>query len=188
MRGLIGELVSAQHQVTIVDMEAGLEHFSRSGGTLRYVDQLFIVAEPDHKALETARRTVVLAKDLGIPHIGVIGNKVRDEADKQDVRALCDAAGVDLAVLIPYDESVRQADRRGAALYDYDREAVTVHDLEGLADRLEKQFEMLPAEPVMAGQAASAPAPLMPQAAALEPVDMASLSDEEKRMCFPECN
>ena len=106
MRGLIGELVSAQHQVTIVDMEAGLEHFSRSGGTLRYVDQLFIVAEPDHKALETARRTVVLAKDLGIPHhpdvfhvqhevvrstSAALGSKVR--ALKEKVEQACGPCG-----------------------------------------------------------------------------------------------
>jgi len=99
VRGLIGELVSAHHQVTIVDMEAGLEHFSRSGGTLRFVDQLLIVAEPDHKALETARRTVMLAKDLGIARIGLIGNKLRDEADEQEVRALCQTAGIELYTL-----------------------------------------------------------------------------------------
>ena len=183
MRGLIGELVSAAHQVTIVDMEAGLEHFSRSGGTLRFVDQLLIVAEPDHKALETARRTVVLAKDLGIARIGLIGNKLRDEADEQYVQALCQTAGIELAAAIPYDESVRQADRRAVALYDYDRESVTVRALEALAGRLEKQFALLPAEAhALAPQAAAAQTPMA------EPKNMADMTPEEKRKCFPECN
>ena len=182
MRGLIGELVSAAHQVTIVDMEAGLEHFSRSGGTLRFVDQLLIVAEPDHKALETARRTVMLAKDLGIARIGLIGNKLHDEADEQDVRALCQMANIELLAAIPYDESVRQADRRGASLYDYDPSSVTVRMLETLAQRLEKQFELLPAKTPAPVPQGAGPAP------ASEPKDMANMTDEEKRKCFPECN
>ena len=45
MRGLLGELLSSQTDVTVVDMEAGLEHLSRSGGTLRYVDELLVVTE-----------------------------------------------------------------------------------------------------------------------------------------------
>jgi CO dehydrogenase maturation factor len=180
---LIGELVSAQHQVTIVDMEAGLEHFSRSGGTLRFVDQLFIVAEPDHKALETARRTVGLAQGLGIKQIGFIGSKLRDASDEQDVMALCQGASIELAAAIPYDESVRQADRRGAALYDYDRDSITVRALEALATRLEKQFELLPSEmPATVSQAAAVAAPVV------SPENVAAVTSEEKRKRFPECN
>jgi CO dehydrogenase maturation factor len=179
---LIGELVSAQHQVTIVDMEAGLEHFSRSGGTLRYVDQLFIVAEPDHKALETARRTVGLAKDLGISHIGLIGNKLRDADDERNVMALCEAAGVKLAAAIAYDDAVRQADRRGAALYDDAPQSITVCALEDLVNQLEKQFELLPAQtPTPLPQ--SAPAPTLSN-----DFNIAAQSPDAKRKRFPECN
>ena len=62
MRGLLGELLSTRAEMTVVDMEAGLEHLSRSGGTLRYVDQLLVVVEPYAKAIETGRRTVRLAR------------------------------------------------------------------------------------------------------------------------------
>ena len=40
--------------MTIVDMEAGVEHLSR--GTGRYVDTLLVTLEPYYKALETSRR------------------------------------------------------------------------------------------------------------------------------------
>ena len=65
MRGLLGELASSQAEMTVVDMEAGLEHLSRSGGTLRFVDHLLVVVEPYAKAIETARRTVRLAQGTG---------------------------------------------------------------------------------------------------------------------------
>ncbi len=168
MRGLIGELVSAHHQVTIVDMEAGLEHFSRSGGTLRYVDQLLIVTEMDHKALETARRTFALAKDLGIERIGLIGNKLRDD-DAQDLAQFCKQQGIELVAAIPFDDSARQADRHGVALYDFDPNAVTVRILEEVRQRLEKRFELLP-----------------PRTAEIKAAQR--LSDEERKKCFPECN
>ena len=48
-------------------MEAGLEHLSWAGGTLRHVDLLLIVAQPQVKSLLTAARTVRLARQLGIP-------------------------------------------------------------------------------------------------------------------------
>lgn len=169
MRGLIAELVSSRHQVTITDMEAGLEHLSRSGGTLRYVDQLLIITEMDRKALETARRTFTIAQELGITRIGLVGNKLRDDADKQDLEQFCTQVGVELFAAIPYDDAARQADRRGLALYDYDKNSATVHVLEELTMRLERQFELTPANP-----------PLIPDSAILTP--------EERKKRYPECD
>ncbi len=169
MRGLIAELVSSRHQVTITDMEAGLEHLARAGGTLRHVDQLLIVTEMDRKALETARRTFRLAQELGIVRISLIGNKLRDESEGQDLQKFCIDVGIELIASIPYDESVRQADKSGAALYDFDPSAPTVRTLEEVVNRLEGQFEMTPANP---------PAVSEPR----------TLSAEERKKNFPECD
>jgi CO dehydrogenase maturation factor len=169
VRGLIAELVSSRHQVTITDMEAGLEHLSRSGGTLRYVDQLLIITEMDRKALETARRTFRIAQELGIVRIGLIGNKLRDESDRQDLTRFCIEVGVELVATIPYDDAARQADRRGVALYDFDPDAPTVRTLKEVVNRLEGQFELTPASP-----------PLVP--------DPQTLSPEERKKRFPECD
>ncbi|HXI17841.1 MAG TPA: hypothetical protein VNM48_15880, partial [Chloroflexota bacterium] len=70
MRGVLGQLDQAdsgsagERDLTVIDMEASIEHLSR--GTLRHVDTLLIVAEPYFRALETAGRTVKLARDLAI--------------------------------------------------------------------------------------------------------------------------
>ena len=113
----------------------------------------------------------------------MIGNKLRDESDEQTVRELCRAEGIELVAAIPYDESVRQADRRAVALYDYDRASITVRALERLAERFEKQFELLPAEaPLPLASAAAGPLPPP------EPEDVAAMTPAEKRKHFPECN
>ncbi|MGI8843887.1 MAG: AAA family ATPase, partial [Gemmatimonadaceae bacterium] len=65
VRGLLGELVahSANGRDIIVDMEAGLEHLSR--GTGRHVSLFLAVVEPYYRSMETARRIVELAAELG---------------------------------------------------------------------------------------------------------------------------
>ncbi len=144
MRGLIAELVSSKHQITVTDMEAGLEHLARSGGTLRYVDQLFIIAEMDRKAVETARKTFALAQDLGIERLALIGNKLRDELDYDDLEKFASELGIEIAAALPFDEDARHADRQGIALYDYAPNSATVNVLQELATNLEKEFDLVP--------------------------------------------
>jgi len=54
VRHLIGGILEDEQHVTIVDMEAGVEHLSR--GTGRYVDTLLVTLESYYKALETSLR------------------------------------------------------------------------------------------------------------------------------------
>lgn len=116
VRNLLGSAIESQADVTIVDMEAGIEHLSRSGGTLAYVDILLIIAEPSHKAFVTVERTVPLAKDLGIPNIFVIGSKATLPQDSDFFTDHCNKIGVTLAGVVPFDQAVRSADRLGTSL------------------------------------------------------------------------
>ena len=121
-------------EVTVVDMEASIEHLSR--GTLRHVEVLLIVAEPYFRALETAGRTVRYARELGIPHVYAVANKVRSPQDEQAIRDYC--AGHDLPVLgvIPFDESVTDADRGGRAVLDAAPDSLAVAGVARLAAEL----------------------------------------------------
>src|SRR5262249_10763547 len=94
-------------------MEAGLEHLSR--GTGRHVDTLLVVMEPYYKALETARRCAELGRELGIPQVLAVGNKLRGEEDRTAVRHYAAAHGLDLAGEVPFDADVYHADQRGTA-------------------------------------------------------------------------
>jgi len=99
--------------VTMVDMEAGLEHLSRAGGTLAYADVLIVVCEPTRKSVLTASRTAALATDLGIPHTLAVGNKTRTADDAEFLQNELSTAGIRLAGVIPYDENVAAVDRTG---------------------------------------------------------------------------
>src|SRR3989304_281872 len=113
VRSLIGELVGAATGVTVADMEAGLEHLSR--GTPRHMDTIVAVIEPYFKSLETGRKAYELARELGVPRVHVVANKVRTTEDADSIRAFCDRHGLRLLASVPYDEAFLAADRGGKA-------------------------------------------------------------------------
>lgn len=104
VRRVLGDLVAAGDDMMVVDMEAGLEHLSR--GTTRGADAMLVVAEPYFKSLETARRAAELARELGIPHVYIVANKVRGAHDADAIRAFCDRNTLSLFATIPFDEAV----------------------------------------------------------------------------------
>lgn len=134
MRGVLGGLVAGSSRMTIVDLEAGLEHLSR--GTARHVETLFVVGEPYFKSLETASRSFALAKDLGIADVRMIANKVRSPRDEATVRDFAGRHGLPIAAVVPYDDAVVAADERGTALIEYQPGAPSVTAIRRLADEL----------------------------------------------------
>ena len=100
--------------LALVDMEAGLEHLSRSGGTLAHADLLLVVCEPTRKSVLTAARTSALAAELGIPGVLAVGNKARGSDDVDFFSRALAAEGIPLAGVLPYDAGVAAADRAGA--------------------------------------------------------------------------
>src|SRR5215510_10963712 len=95
VRHLLGGLLEEEQVVTVVDMEAGLEHLSR--GTGRHVDALLVVMEPYYKALETARRCAELGRELHIPRVLAVANKLRGEQDRSGVRRYAENHNLEIA-------------------------------------------------------------------------------------------
>ena len=115
VRSLLGATID-QADVTLVDMEAGLEHLSRAGGTLAAADILLVVMTPSRVSVLTAARTLVLAEELGIPRVYGLGNRARGA---EDIDLLTNAAaeyGLTLAGIVPFDPDVAEAERAGTGL------------------------------------------------------------------------
>jgi len=96
----------------ILDMEAGIEHLTR--GTVAAVDRLLVVVEPGRRSLETARRIMDLARDLGLAKVGVVLNKVSNPADEGFVRD--ELGDVGLLASLPYSDQLRRLDREHRAI------------------------------------------------------------------------
>jgi CO dehydrogenase maturation factor len=116
VRHLLGGMMQATHPLTIVDMEAGLEHLSR--GTARHVDTLLVMLEPYYKALETGRRAAELGREIGVKRVAAVANKLRDDADRVAVRAFAAAHGLEILAEVPLDDRIRKSDLTGGAAID----------------------------------------------------------------------
>lgn len=135
VRVLLSELVGQAERPTVVDIEAGLEHLSR--GTARNVDTLLAVMEPYYKSMETAARVVELGRELGVPRIHVVANKVRSPEDEQALLEFAAHRGLDVIAVIPDDPAIGRADRAGVAPLDFDAGAPAVQAIARLAGRLD---------------------------------------------------
>lgn len=122
------------NDISLLDMEASIEHLGRA--TPQGVDVLFVVVEPYYRALETASRIAPLARDLKIPRLITIANKVRDPEDSRVIRDFCTAHDLELGLELRYDEAVREADRQGKALIDAAPNAPTVTAVRAFAKTL----------------------------------------------------
>ncbi len=112
LQALVTHLLLERDEVVIMDMEAGVEHLGR--GTAKAVDKLITVVEPSRRSVETAYRIRELAKDIGLQNIGVVGNKIRSEKDKDAL--ISSMPGFEFLGFIPYDQAIVEADLAGFPL------------------------------------------------------------------------
>ena len=122
----------------VADMEAGLEHLSWAGGTLRYVDLLLVVVQPTAKVMMTADRTHKLALELGIERIAFVGNRATSEADVERMEAFAAERDCELLIAVPEDPAVPAADRASSCVLDTAPDSEAVRAIARLADRLEE--------------------------------------------------
>ena len=125
-------------------MEAGLEHLSWAGGTLRYVDLLLVVVEAQVKVLLTAERTIALARQLGISSVALVGNRVRP-GDQPLLETFAADHGCELLAVVPEDGTIVSADQRGVCPLDLAPDAAAVVAITELAGILERRFMSAPA-------------------------------------------
>jgi CO dehydrogenase maturation factor len=114
VRALVSHLLLRERETVLLDMVAGLEHLGR--GTAASVDAMFIVAEPGQRSLTVAGDIGNLAKELGIPAIWAVANKVRSESDLGFIQE--HLGDLPLAGWLPRDDRVMEADMQSAAVYD----------------------------------------------------------------------
>jgi CO dehydrogenase maturation factor len=140
LKALVTDLVLFKGETLVMDMEAGVEHLGRA--TAQGVDEMLVVVEPGQRSMETARRILRMAKEIGLPDPAFVINKVKGASDEDFARkGLAEAAAIEgrpapeIIGVIPDSDEIRASDRDGAAVIDAvgpDLRAI----FEGIATRL----------------------------------------------------
>jgi CO dehydrogenase maturation factor len=109
LRALVMHIVLARDEVVVMDMEAGIEHLGRA--TAKAVDKLIVVVEPGRRSIDTAGHIRKLAGEIGLNHIAVVGNKVRNSSDEEFLKT--HLSDFEFLGFLPYDETLIEADLNG---------------------------------------------------------------------------
>ncbi|MBO0515083.1 ATP-binding protein [Streptomyces beijiangensis] len=130
----LNHLVDGPEEFVVVDMTAGSDSFA-SGMFTRF-DMTFLVAEPTRKGVSVYRQYKEYARDFGIA-LKVVGNKVRDQDDRDFLRA---EVGDDLLVTVGHSDWVRAMEKGRPPRFEL-LEADNRLALQALQDAAEDSYE-----------------------------------------------
>ncbi len=130
IRALVSDLILYKDESLIMDMEAGVEHLGRA--TADGVDIMVVVLEPGQRSVESARRVIRMAGEIGLKNIHFVANKIVSPEDLNFINK--SFPDMKLLGTIPYSEEIRKADRTGQSILD------------GISDDLLNNFKTILAE------------------------------------------
>ena len=113
LKSLLMHLVVRREEAVIVDMEAGIEPLGRA--TVGSVDALLVVVEPGRRSVETAERVQKLAAEIGLEKVWIVGNRVRNDDEKQFLEERL--RNFRVLGFVPFDERLPVSDRTGRGAF-----------------------------------------------------------------------
>ena len=113
-REFLKKFQTANEEVLIADMEAGIEHFGR--GLEAGVDGVACVVEPSLESIHLAKKVMDLARSAGSTFYGAILNKIASKKQENQVVDRLNDAGVSLIGSIGFQEALQAACLAGKPL------------------------------------------------------------------------
>ena len=129
------DTLSENYDITLMDMEAGLEHLSRR--TTRDVDILVIVTDPSRMGLQTAKRIKELSKEVGLKFkkMYLVGNKFMPEM-QPILEKTGEELGIEVLGIIPPDNQIAQFNLEGKSLFDLPDDNVAAKAVQQMAKKM----------------------------------------------------
>jgi len=129
------DTLTKNYAVTILDMEAGLEHLSRR--TDRDVDVMLIMTDPSRMGFQTAKRVKELIEEvhIGVTHTFLVGNRFDD--DIRDVlEETAKEIDIELAGNLPNDKNVMSFNISGKSLLELPDDSPAYRAVEEIAEKI----------------------------------------------------
>ncbi|MFW9909078.1 MAG: AAA family ATPase [Candidatus Thorarchaeota archaeon] len=134
LKSLMRHLVIGTDEAFIMDMDAGVENLGR--GTTKGMDALIVVTEPGRRALDILGKIRNLAGDIGVGRVFAVGNKIATPEDEQMIRDRVESEGIPILGMIPLDDSIKEADRRGMAPIDLEPKSPAMMAIREIKQRI----------------------------------------------------
>jgi len=134
LKTLMRHLILGTDEAFVMDMDAGIENLGR--GTTRGMDALVVVAEPGRRSLDILGKIRTLAQDIDVGRVFAVGNKVASPDDDEMIREWVKNEGLPLLGMVPLDDTIKQADRKGVAPIDLNSESPGMLAIREIKQRL----------------------------------------------------
>ncbi|MFW9925645.1 MAG: AAA family ATPase [Candidatus Thorarchaeota archaeon] len=118
LKSLMRHLILGTDEAFVMDMDAGIENLGR--GTTKGMDALVVVAEPGRRSLDILGKIKKLAQDIDVGRVLAVGNKAVTPEDAKMIEEWVKREGIPLLGIVPLDETIKEADRKGVAPIDLD--------------------------------------------------------------------
>jgi CO dehydrogenase maturation factor len=130
------DTLSKNYDLTIMDMEAGLEHLSRR--TSRDVNIMLLVTDPSFMGIQTAKRITELAREVHIDFkkLYLIGNRYPKESETM-LKKKAEEIGVEYGCLIPTDENVLKHNLEGIPLTKLPQDTPAIQTVRNFLTKIE---------------------------------------------------
>lgn len=100
--------------VTVIDVEAGVEHFGR--GVEKNVDVVLVIVDPSYESFEVAGRVGDLCRMMDVGTFWAILNNVPSVEIETSMRTALEERGVHILGCVRHDPEVRKAGLEGTAI------------------------------------------------------------------------
>lgn len=101
-------------QVTLIDVEAGIEHFGR--GVERNVDMVLVVADPNAESFFIAEKVSNLCREMEKKKIWIVMSKVRSEEMESIMTKELKKRKANIVGIVHYDSEVEKAGLMGTPI------------------------------------------------------------------------
>jgi CO dehydrogenase maturation factor len=120
LKQLLSRLILGTEEWVLLDMEAGIEHLGR--GTIKGIDKMFVVVEPNYTSIDTANRIKKLSKDIGLTNLKIIGNKVQNQSEKDFIKK--NIKDFNIAGFIKYSDEIKKISTGQVSALDVEGKAI----------------------------------------------------------------
>jgi len=127
-----------ENEVILMDTQAGVEHFGRA--LADGFNQALLITDPTFNSVQVVKHAAKLAKDLNIPYVHLVVNKVRSE---KDIKKVNDILGDTVHLFteqfyIPYEEKLIECEPGVEPVIDMEPSTAFIEKLKELQRRMER--------------------------------------------------
>ena len=132
---MVIDSLARNYDYTIIDCEAGLEHFSRR--TTRNVDAMLVVVDTTLKSIKTALRLRKITEeiDVDVNKLINVANKI-PEGVEEKVIGEAKRHGIDIEEIIPFDPLIYEYDLKGIPIIELPNDSPSIVSVRRIVEKI----------------------------------------------------